>query len=237
MEVEQHGADVVARAGAGVHPVVEQEPAVLGLDGRRARAADKGVPLARPAGALVVALYRVVAQGLQVVDVLYHHRGGERVEDGKLAVYLFGEEDPVFVGLTLRRHGDVLLPGKLARVEVAVRDGGHRQAQRLPVLKDFEGHVDAVVDFDHPRVLDAAPAAAGGVLVLIVGERRVGKFGFGGHKARPAVKDRIGEPLVKVDTIRTGGVAHARDAVFAQRPVKKVHAPVVVDGCGVKHRL
>src|SRR3989344_7699711 len=105
------------------------------------------------------------------------------------------------------------------------------------MLKYFEGHVNTVVDFDRARVFHAAPAPAGGVEVLVVGKRRVRKFCLNVAKARSAVEDGVGEPVVKVDAVLAGGVAHARDPVFAERAIKKVHASVVINSRRVKHRL
>src|SRR3989344_5860121 len=105
------------------------------------------------------------------------------------------------------------------------------------MLEYFKRHVNAVVDFDRARVFHAAPAASGGVEVLVVGKGFVRKFCLNRAKSRSAVEDWVGEPFVKVDSVLAGGVAHARDAVFAQCAIKKVHPAVMVDCRRVKHRL
>src|SRR3989344_9318282 len=105
------------------------------------------------------------------------------------------------------------------------------------MLEYFERHVNAVVDFDRARVLHSAPSAAGGVEVLVVSKGDVRKFCLNGAKARSAVEDGVGEPFVEVDAVKARRVAHARDAVFAERAIKKVHPAVMIDCRRVKHRL
>src|SRR3989344_8523646 len=105
------------------------------------------------------------------------------------------------------------------------------------MLKYFERHVIALVYFDRARVLHSAPSAAGGVEVLVVSKGDVRKFCLNGAKARSAVEDGVGEPFVEVDAVKARRVAHARDAVFAERAIKKVHPAVMIDCRRVKHRL